>query len=107
MENGSFNVFLPRILPRHCRSNQRFYAGLTAILGIGAYLLRTAGVALLVSWTLESVFRRRYREAGIRNGGVWSADLLWQIHIWHVTTSDEYHRPAYSYQRAPGTIMPM
>ena len=85
----------------HCRSNQRFYAGLTAILGIGAYLLRTAGVALLASWTLESVFRRRFREAGIKMAVSGLPILVWQIHIWHVTTSDEYHRPAYSYQRAP------
>ena len=36
------------------------------ILGAAAYLLRTAGLALLLAWVAESLIRRRFRQAAIR-----------------------------------------
>jgi hypothetical protein len=85
----------------HRRSDRTLFAVLTALLGVAAYLLRTAGLALLVSWIAESLIRRRFRQAVIRAAVSAIPVLLWQAHIWRVTGSDEYHRPAYAYQRAP------
>jgi hypothetical protein len=84
-----------------CRSDRPLYAWIAGVLGVGAYLLRAAGLALLASWTLESVFRRRFRQAAIRMAVSALPILLWQIHVWRVIASDEYHQPAYAYQRAP------
>lgn len=71
------------------------------LLGAAAYLLRTAGVALLGAWIVESLLRRHYREAALRTIIAAIPVLLWQAYIWQAANSPEYHRPAYSYQRAP------
>lgn len=82
------------------RSNQPFFAAVCPLLGAAAYLLRTAGLALLLAWITESLIRRRFRQAAVRAVFSVLPVLLWQAHIWRVTASDEYHHPAYSYQRA-------
>jgi hypothetical protein len=82
-------------------SDQRPYAAVTGLLGAAAYFLRTAGLALLASWVAESLIRRRFRQAVIRAAISTTPVLLWQVHIWRVTESDEYQQPAYAYQRAP------
>jgi len=69
----------------------------TGLLGAVAYLLRTAGIALLAAWVAESVFLRQYRRAAIRASLAALPVLSWQVHIWRVTSSDEYRRPAYEY----------
>ena len=74
---------------------------LTGLLGVAAYMLRIAGLALLMSWVAESLIRRRFREAVIRAAVSAIPVLLWQAHIWRATGSDEYHHPTYAYQRAP------
>ena len=72
----------------------------TGFLGAAGYLLRTAGVAVLLAWIAESLIRRRFGQAAIRAGVSAIPVLLWQAHIWRVTTSEEYHHPSYPYQRA-------
>ena len=85
----------------HRRSDRTLYAVLTGLLGVAAYMLRIAGLALLVSWVAESLIRRRFRQAVIRAVVSAIPALLWHAHIWRVTGSDEYHQPIYAYQRAP------
>jgi len=86
----------------HQRNDRPFFAAISGLLGVGvaAYLLRTAGLALLLAWIAESLIRRRFRQAALRAAVAALPVLLWQVHIWRVTASDEYHHPAYSYQRA-------
>jgi hypothetical protein len=85
----------------HQRGDRRLYAAMTGFFGVAAYLLRTAGLALLAAWIAESLIRRRFRQAVIRTATAAIPVLLWQAHIWRVTTSNEYHHPTYTYQRAP------
>ena len=85
----------------HRRSDQPVYAIASGVLVVVAYLLRTAAIALLAAWVIESLFRRRFLEAAIRAGVAALPVLAWQAHVWQVTRSHEYHRPAYAYQRAP------
>ena len=74
---------------------------LRGILAVAAYLLRTAGLALLFTWVAESLIRRRFGQAAVRVAVSAVPILLWQGYVWQVTHSDEYRHPAYSYQRAP------
>jgi hypothetical protein len=83
------------------RSAQPVCAVASGLLGAAAYLLRTAGIALLAAWVIESLIRRRFRQAAIRAIVAAVPVLAWQTYIWHVTRSHEYHSPAYAYQRAP------
>jgi hypothetical protein len=82
------------------KSERPIFVVASGLFGAAAYLLRTAGLALLLSWVAESLIRRRFRQAILR--AVISAVpiLFWQAHIWRVTNSYEYHHPTYSYQRA-------
>jgi len=82
------------------KSERPIFVVASGLFGAAAYLLRTAGLALLLSWVAESLIRRRFRQAILR--AVISAVpiLFWQAHIWRVTNSYEYHHPSYSYQRA-------
>ena len=82
------------------RGDRPFFAAFSALLGAAAYLLRIAGLVLLLAWIAESLIRRRFRQAAIRAAVSAVPVLLWQVHIWRVTASDEYHHPTYSYQRA-------
>jgi len=84
----------------HRRSHRTGYAVATGFLGAAAYLLRTAGAALLVAWVGESLLRRRFRQAAIRGLVAALPILLWQSHVWRVTAAEDYQRPAYAYQRA-------
>src|SRR5262249_31490017 len=83
------------------RSQRPLYGILTGVCSVLAYLLRTAGIALLVAWVGESLIRRNFRQAVIRAAVIAIPILLWQVHTWRVIKSDEYQHPAYSYQRAP------
>lgn len=66
-----------------------------------AFLLRTAGVALLAAWVADAFLRRRWRLFGLRAGLAILPVALWQFHVSHVRHSPEYSVPAYAYQRAP------
>lgn len=86
-----------------CQSkrNQTGWEIASGLLGVVAYLLRTAGIALLATWVAESLLRRRFLQAAIRGAISAIPILAWQAHIWQITRSDAYLRPAYAYQRAP------
>jgi hypothetical protein len=70
------------------------------ILAVGAYALRTAGLALLAAWVAESVLERRPRRAAARLVAAAIPVLSWYLYIHWVESQDEYARPAYAYQRA-------
>jgi hypothetical protein len=65
-----------------------------------AFLLRSAGVALLGAWIADNLLRRQWRRAlasvivsAVCVGG-------WQVYVWHVKRDPLYVQPAYPYQRA-------
>ena len=74
---------------------------LAGLFGGLAYLVRTAGIALLAVWVIESLVRRRFRQAALRAALAAVPVLAWQGHITRVSHSEAYHRPSYPYQRAP------
>ncbi len=96
-----FAVVTTLFLIFHRRDSTALSTALDGLFGAAAYLLRTAGLALLAAWIAESLLRRRLREAALRAVIAAVPILLWQTYIWHVTHSDEYRHPVYSYQRAP------
>jgi hypothetical protein len=85
----------------HRNGDRRAYAIAAGIFACTAYLLRRAGIVLLAAWTIESVIRRRWRQAVIRAAAAAVPIVGWQCYVRHVTHSDEYRNPVYSYQRAP------
>jgi hypothetical protein len=83
------------------KSDRLRYILCTAVLGITAYLLRTAGIALLAAWVAESMLRRRFKQMTFRAAAALVPIILWQAHITGVEESHQYRQPAYTYQRAP------
>jgi len=81
------------------RGDRPIFAAASGILAAAAYLLRTAGIALLLAWIAESLICRRFRQAAIRAAICALPVLLWQGHVWQVTRSYQYHHPVYPYQR--------
>jgi hypothetical protein len=73
----------------------------TALLGVTAYLLRTAALALLAAWVAEGLCRKRWKQAALRAAVALLPLAAWQAYISHVTSGPEYRHPAYPYQRAP------
>jgi hypothetical protein len=73
---------------------------LEGALAAAAYLLRTAGIALLIAWVAESLLQRRYRQTLLRAALALVPILLWQAHIVRVQHSEQYRHPQYAYQRA-------
>ena len=65
-----------------------------------AYLIRTAGIALLAVWVADSLIHRRFRQAALRAVVAALPVLAWQAHIARVAGSSAYRAPAYPYQRA-------
>jgi len=65
-----------------------------------AYLLRTAGVALLIAWAGESLLRREFRRAAVRAAIALVPIVGWQAYIASVEAGAAYAAPAYPYQRA-------
>ncbi len=78
----------------------RVHTWLAGALAAAAYLLRTAGIAVLAAWVAESVIRRQWRAAGLRAAMALLPVLVWQGYIAQVKRGAEYSRPAYPYQRA-------
>lgn len=91
-------AYLFVILNRRQTARASTAAGLV---GIAAYLLRTAGVALLAAWVGESLWHKRWRQAAWRGAVAVVPVLAWQGYIRQIESSPEYQRPAYAYQRAP------
>jgi hypothetical protein len=73
-------------------------AGLMAII---AFMIRTAGIAVLLAWALEAVLRRDWRSGAIRLLVAAIPVVAWQAYVVSVQRSGEYSAPAYEYQRAP------
>jgi hypothetical protein len=82
------------------KDDRPLFAIASGVLAGAAYLLRTAGIALLLAWIAESLLRRRFREAALRAAIAGIPMLFWQGYVWKVTHGDDYRHPAYSYQRA-------
>lgn len=82
------------------RSDRRPFGWIAGLLAAVAFLLRSAGLALLVAWVGESVFRRRPRQMLFRAAAAAVPFFAWQGYIAHVQRSTEYAAPAYEYQRA-------
>lgn len=85
----------------HRQSDRPGFAVATGALGIAAYFIRTAGLALLAAWVGESLLRRRFRQAAIRAAVSALPVLAWQGHIERVKESPGFRETAYPYQRAP------
>jgi hypothetical protein len=69
-------------------------------LAVGAFGLRTAGVALLGAWVAQSMLQRRWKPAAARAALGLAAVAAWQGYVHRVKAGDEFARPAYAYQRA-------
>jgi hypothetical protein len=82
------------------RRDRPGYGVAAGVLGATAYLLRTAGIALLAVWVLDSLVRRRLGQAAVRAAMALLPVLAWQAHVARVSGSADYQRPAYPYQRA-------
>ena len=70
------------------------------LLAVATYGMRTAGVALLAAWVLESVLRRRFRQAAVRGAAAIVAVGSWQGYVAMVKSRPAYAQQAYAYQRA-------
>ena len=71
-------------------------AGLAAV---GAYGLRSAGLALLAAWVGERVIRRQWSQALARGVVAVAAVGAWMGYTRHVKADPAYTHPAYAYQR--------
>jgi hypothetical protein len=87
------------VLCNHRRGNQ-LYEGLAAMLAVTAFMLRTAGVALLAAWVAESLARKQFKRAAVRLVISAIPVLTWNAYVFHVERSPSYTTPAYPYQRA-------
>jgi len=84
-----------------CLRHHRPASGMAAgLLAAAAFLVRTAGIALLAMWVADSLVRRRFRDAAMRAALAAVPVLAWQMHVARVTGDPAYHAPAYPYQRA-------
>lgn len=70
------------------------------VLAAAAYLLRAAGLAVLIAWVGEALIRRQWRLALLRALLAAIPVATWQMHVARVQASAEYRQPAYEYQRA-------
>lgn len=90
------------------RADRTRYWLATAVLGAAGYLLRTAGLALLLAWVAEALLPRpggrplasRMRQATARAMVALLPVLAWQAWVGSVTSSPAYAHPTYPYQRA-------
>jgi hypothetical protein len=82
------------------RPGSRGHALLAGLCATLAYLVRTAGIALLVAWVGESLFRRQFQRAALRGAIALLPIVGWQAYVAEVQASGAYRTPAYPYQRA-------
>ena len=82
------------------RPGFRGYPVLAAVCATLAYLVRTAGIALLVAWVAESLLRREFKRAALRSAIAILPLVGWQGYVAGVQASASYRAPAYPYQRA-------
>jgi hypothetical protein len=81
-------------------SSWRGSGWMAGLLAVVAYLLRTAGIALLAAWVGESLLRGKVRSAMLRLTVALIPVLAWHGYIALVERSTAYTHPAYPYQRA-------
>jgi hypothetical protein len=74
---------------------------LAALAAVAAYLLRTAGIALLAAWVVDALLARRWKLAVARAAVAAIPFIAWQGYVWSIANGPEYQRVAYAYQRAP------
>ncbi len=86
---------------RRPASRPRMREATSFALAAMAFLLRTAGIALLAAWVLEALVRRRYWLVLARGVLALMPIIGWQTYVARVGSSNEYLHPAYEYQRAP------
>jgi hypothetical protein len=79
----------------------RAHSVLAYVCALASYALRTVGIAAFAVWVLDSLIRRRFREAAIRALLVLVPVAAWHGYVASVERSDAYANPAYEYQRAP------
>ena len=84
----------------HGKNGSRIYPVLSGACAILTYLLRTAGIALLIAWVGESLLKRDFKRAALRFAVALLPVLGWQSYIAHVQASAVYTLPSYPYQRA-------
>jgi hypothetical protein len=72
----------------------------TGAAALGAYGLRTAGIALLAAWAGESLLRRQWMSLVARTAVALLAVAGWRMYVADVKASPAYAHPAYAYQRA-------
>lgn len=82
-------------------SPTRVREALAGALGVMAFLLRTAAVALLIAWVAEALLRKQVKRAAGRLVVSAIPVLCWNAYVLHVEHSASYANPAYPYQRAP------
>jgi len=82
------------------KTGSRAHSLLAGMLAVAAYLLRTAGVALLFAWVGESLLRRDLKRAAVRCVVAALPIIGWQAYIAHVEASASFAHPSYPYQRA-------
>jgi hypothetical protein len=96
------------------QAHRPWYWLATAALGVAAYSLRTAGIALLAAWSIAALLGRPrrsteaewapmnlpFKQAGARAAVAILPILAWQAYVGSVTSSDEYRHPVYPYQRS-------
>jgi hypothetical protein len=82
------------------QKSARVYPLLAGVLAIAAYLLRTAGVTLLLAWVGESLLQRDFKRAAFRCLVAALPIVGWQAYVAHVQASASYTNPSYPYQRA-------
>jgi hypothetical protein len=70
------------------------------LLALTGFLLRTAGVVLLLAWIADALGQRRWRLALLRLVLALLPIALWQGHVERIHRTAAYRHPAYEYQRA-------
>ncbi len=83
------------------KEQSRGYSVLTYLFAVMSYTLRTVGMAAFAAWVLESLVRRRFKQAVLRAALALIPILCWQFYVASVESSYAYNHPAYAYQRAP------
>lgn len=82
------------------RSQRPAWFAAAGLLGATAYLLRSAGIALLAAWVVEALVQRKWTQLGARLAVTLVPVVAWHLYLGNVTSSSEYEQPAYRYQRA-------
>jgi hypothetical protein len=83
------------------KKENRAYSVATYFFAVASYALRTIGLAVFAVWVLESLIKRRFKQAVLRLILVLIPVACWQFYIASVESSYGYDHPAYSYQREP------